>query len=323
MTTRARFLATTAAAAAALGAPAIVRAQSGPKPLTIGYVPTTLFAPVFVAVERGYLHEAGFAPNLLPIVAGQDSMALTAQGQLDLVAAAMSAAFFNAVSRGFEIRFVASTGYQPRTGHPTGLMAREDLYASGLHDAGGLRGKKVGWIGGSGAASGYYVARILRGYGMTLKDIDGVNIANPDQEVALERKAIDAVFTSAPFTNVFEEKKLARFIGSVQPGISASGVFFGPNLLHAPDAARAIMTALRKAAADLAGPGYYAPDNIAAYAKYTKQPLEVLQKADRYDFKPDLRIDQGTVIDMQRVFIDQGILLYKTPINEAQLVARF
>jgi NitT/TauT family transport system substrate-binding protein len=322
MTTRARFLATTAAATA-FGVPAIVRAQGAGKPLTIGYVPTTLFAPVFVAAERGYFHEAGFTPNLLPIVAGQDAMALTALGQLDLVAAAMSAAFFNAVNRGFEIRFVASTGYQPRTGHPTALMARTDLFAGGLRDAGGLRGKKVGWIGGAGAASAYYVARILRDFGMTLKDIDGVNIANPDQEVALERKAIDAVFTSAPFTEVFEQKKLAHFIGSVPPGISASGIFFGPNLLHAPDQARAIMTALRRAAADIAGNGYYAPGNIAAYATYTKQPIDVLQHADRYEFKPDLRIDQGTVIDMQRVFIDQNILLYKIPINEAQLVARF
>jgi len=322
MNTRARFLATTAAATV-LGVPALVRAQSAGKTLTIGYVPTTLFAPVFVAAERGYFHDAGFTPNLLPIVAGQDSMALAAQGQIDLVAAAMSAAFFNAVSRGFEIRLVASTGYQPRTGHPTALMARDDLYARGLHDAGGLRGKKVGWIGGAGAASAYYVARILRGYGMTLGDIDGVNIANPDQEVALERKAIDAVFTSAPFTDVFEQKNLARIIGGVQPGISASGIFFGPTLLHAPDQARAIMTALRKAAADIAGAGYYAPANLAAYAKYTKQPLDVLQHADRYDFKPDLRIDQGTVLDMQRVFIDAGILLYKTPINEAELVARF
>ena len=83
------------------------------------------------------------------------------------------------------------------------------------------------------------------------------------------------------------------------------------------------MTALRRAAADIAGSGYYAPANLAAYAKYTKQPLDVLQHADRYDFKPDLRIDQGTVLDMQRVFIDAGILLYKTPINEVELVARF
>jgi len=321
MTTRVRFLSGVAAGAAAAGFPAIARAQA--KPLTIGYVPSTLFAPLFVAAEKGYLREAGFNANLLPIVAGQDAMALTAQGQIDLVGAAMSAAFFNAVSRGFEVRFVASCGYQPAHGHPTALMGREDLCAGGLHDAGGLRGKTVGWIGGAGAASQYYVARILQPFGMTLKDINGVNIANPDQEIALERKAVDAVFTSAPFPEVFTQKKLARIIGSVKPGVSASGIFFGPNLLRAPDNARVLMAALRKAAADIAGPGYYAPDNLAAYAKYTKQPVDLLKHADRYDFKADLRIDQPTVIDMQRVFIDQGILKYGTPINESQLVARF
>ena len=57
--------------------------------------------------------------------------------------------------------------------------------------------------------------------------------------------------------------------------------------------------------------------------KYTKQPMEMVKAADRYDFKPDLRIDQGTLQDMQSVFVDQGILTYKTPLNEVRLVARF
>ncbi|MGH7330068.1 MAG: ABC transporter substrate-binding protein, partial [Polyangiaceae bacterium] len=59
--------------------------------LTVGYVHSTLFAPVFIAAERGYFKEAGFDANLTPIVAGQDAMALAATGRLDLVAAALSA----------------------------------------------------------------------------------------------------------------------------------------------------------------------------------------------------------------------------------------
>ena len=65
-------------------------------------------------------------------------MALVAQGQLDCVTAGLSAAFFNGINRGLEIKFVASTGYQPKTGHPTALMMREDLYAAGAHDPGAL-----------------------------------------------------------------------------------------------------------------------------------------------------------------------------------------
>ena len=63
--------------------------------------------------------------------------------------------------------------------------------------------------------------------------------------------------------------------------------------------------------------------NLAATAKYTRQPVDLIRTAPRYDFKPDLRIDQATLEDMQREFLADGILTYKTPLNEVRLVARF
>lgn len=315
---RRRFLASTAALAAV---PRMARAQT--KTLSIGYVPSTLFAPVFVAQERGYLRDAGFTGNLTPIVAGQDAMALVAQGQLDCVTAGLSAAFFNAVNRGLEVKFVASTGYQPKTGRPSALLVREDLYATGAHDPGALRGKKVGWLGNAGATAGYYVARILRKYGLKMSDIEQLSVAAPDQEIALERKAIDGVFSSAPFTALFEKKKLARIIGTVPPGISGTGIFFGPTLLRDITTAGNVMHAFRRGAADVTGNGYFAPDNLTAMAKYTNQPVDLIRTTDRYDFKPDLRVDLGTLIDMQNEFVAQGILAYKTPLNEVRLVAKF
>jgi NitT/TauT family transport system substrate-binding protein len=322
MTTRARFVGSLAAGSTALAFPAIVRAQSL-KTLNAGYVPSTLFAPLFVAADRGYLREAGFNVNLNPIVAGQDSMALVAQGQLDIAAAGVSAAFFNAVNRGLEVKFVASTGYQPHHGHPTALMIRQDLYDAGQHDASTLKGKSVGWIGGAGATSQYYIAVILRKFGLTLRDINGQNIPNTDQEVALSRKAVDAMFTSSPFTDIFQDKRLARIIGTVPAGVAGTGIFFGPNLLRNPENARAVMSALRRAAADIVGPGYASPENMASYSKYTKQSVDQIKAADRYDFKADLRIDQPTLQDMQNVFLEQGILTYKPPVNEVRLVSRF
>jgi NitT/TauT family transport system substrate-binding protein len=322
MTSRARFLTTTATAAAAAGAfPTAIFAQAR-KPLTIGYVPSTLFAPVFVAVERGYLRDAGFEASLSPITAGADSMSLVAQGQIDVAAAALSAAFYNAVNRGLEVKFVAATGYQPRRGRPSALLIRQDLYDGGLRLA-GLKGKKFGWIGNSGAASAYYVARILRTVGLKLTDIESLNVPNPDQQTALERKAIDALFTSAPFSDEFASKHLGTIVASPPPGIAASGIFFGPALLRNHDNASAVMTAFRKAAAEIAGDGFFAPSNVEAYAKYTKQPVDVIRAAPRYDFKPDLRIDQGTLEDMQREFLADKILTYPQPLNEVRLVARF
>ena len=321
MTSRARFLGTVAAVAAANAFPSAIRAQ-GRKPLSIGYVPSTLFAPVFVAVEQGFLRDAGFDASLSPIVAGADSMSLVAQGQIDVAAAALSAAFYNAVNRGLEVKYVASTGYQPQQGRPSALLIRQDLYDGGLRLA-GLRGHKFGWIGNGGAASAYYVARILRPAGLHLTDIEALNIPNPEQQTALEHKAIDALFTSAPFSEEFDRQHLAKIVASPPAGIAASGIFFGPSLLHDAASARAAMGALRKAAADIAGPGFYAPANVAAYVKYTKQTADAIKAAPRYDFKSDLRIDDETLADMQREFVADGILTYKPPLDEARLVARF
>ncbi len=318
MTTRSRFLTGLAGSAAFVAAPAIVRAQS--RTLKVGFVPSTLFAPLFVAQERGYLTAAGFNCELSPIVAGQDALVLAAQGQLDFIAAGIAASFYNAVNRGLDVRFVASTGYQPAKGHPTALMIREDLFESGMKSPKDLKGKKIGWIGGAGATSSYYVARILREVGLKLSDVEGTNIANADMEVALTKKAIDGAFLSAPFTSIFEEKKLAHIIGSVHSGIAGTGIFFGPSMFKDAAVAKGVMGALRKAAAEIAGAGYYNPENLEAYAKYTKQPIDLIKKADRYDFKADLRVDRTTVLDIQNEFIYDGFIKYG-PLPAQRLIA--
>ena len=322
MKNRQQFLATAAAGAAAFAAPNLARAQPA-KTLTIGYVPSTLFAPVFVAVERGYLKNAGLAATLTPIVAGQDAMALVAQSQLDVATAGLSAAFFNAVNRGLEVKFVASTGYQPDKGHPSALMMRQDLYDAGARDAGALKGKTIGWLGNAGATSGYYVALILRKFGLSIKNVSTVNIAAPDQQVALERKAVDAMFCAAPFTALFEQKKLAKIIADPPAGISATGIFFGPSLLNDTSLSRSLMSAFRRGAADVAGSGYTKPENLAAMSKYVNQPVELIKSTDRYNFKPDLRIDQPTLTDMQTEFLNQGILTYKSVLPDARLIQRY
>ncbi|MBV8355860.1 MAG: ABC transporter substrate-binding protein, partial [Candidatus Eremiobacteraeota bacterium] len=79
---RRTFLASLAALPAALR---FAPARAAEPTLQIGYVPSTLFAPVFVAADRGYFNANGLTPNLTPIVAGQDAMALLATGGLDMV----------------------------------------------------------------------------------------------------------------------------------------------------------------------------------------------------------------------------------------------
>ena len=57
---------------------------------------------------------------------------MAANNQLDVVVAGFSAATFNAIDRGLDLRIVSSMGQQARNGYPSALMVRKELLASGL-----------------------------------------------------------------------------------------------------------------------------------------------------------------------------------------------
>jgi NitT/TauT family transport system substrate-binding protein len=70
------------AAALGLAAPAIVRAQSGPK-IRIGYWPVAAGLPFFAAVEKGYFKEAGLDVEPLKFAGAQQVMEAMLAGRSD------------------------------------------------------------------------------------------------------------------------------------------------------------------------------------------------------------------------------------------------
>ncbi|TAM56292.1 hypothetical protein EPN52_14335 [bacterium] len=308
---------------AALAAAATVptAARGAGRTLAIGQVPSTLFAPFYVAIARGYLARAGFTPVVQRIGSGEEAMALLANGQLDVVLGGISAATFNAVQRGFNVKILSSAAYQPHQGHPSALLVRTDLYAAGLTTPAGLKGRSIAFLGGKGATGAYYVTLVLRSAGLTLPDLEVRSLASPDQGPALARHAIDAVFSAAPFTTSFEEQRLAREIAAPPPGISCTASFIGPTLIADARAARAVRSAFVQGARDLQGEAFYDAANLEIFQSYTKLPIAVLKAMPRYDYDPELRVDTKTLADMQRVFSSLGVLAYTTPIKTDELIA--
>ena len=240
---------------------------------------------------------AGFNATLSPIVAGQDAMALVAQGQMDVATAGLSAAFFNAVNRGLDVKFVASTGYQPATGHPTALMMRQDLYDAGAHDAEALRGKT------------HRLARQRRRDRGLLRRADLAQVpaddeghpgrqrrrARPRSRARAQSRRRDLLLRRRS-PRCSPKRSWPQIVGTVPPGVAGTGIFFGPSLLDERGRRQRLYCgAFRRGAADVAGSGYLPPENLAAMSKYVGQPVDLIKTTDRYDFKPDLRIDQATL----------------------------
>jgi NitT/TauT family transport system substrate-binding protein len=71
-----------AGAAIALGAPAILRAQSGPK-IRIGYWPIAAGLPFYAAVEKGYFKEAGLDVEPIKFAGAQQIMEAMLSGRCD------------------------------------------------------------------------------------------------------------------------------------------------------------------------------------------------------------------------------------------------
>jgi ABC-type nitrate/sulfonate/bicarbonate transport system substrate-binding protein len=176
--------------------------------LLVAYVPVLAAATTMIAADRGYFKDAGLDVELITIATAQDAIALLARRRLDAAVGGISAAFFNAVRRGFNVRLAGCVCYMPKTGHPTALMIRTDKYEGGILIPQQLRGEKIGVIGGLGTASSYYVGEMIRP--LTFADVDLVPLNSADQGIALARKSIAAALVWNPFTQAYERKNIAK-----------------------------------------------------------------------------------------------------------------
>ena len=284
----------------------------------MAHAPSVLFAPLYVAIEKGYLGSQGIRVQLETVAAGQDAMAMAANNQLDVVVAGFSAATFNAIDRGLELRIVSSMGQQARQGYPSALMVRKELLDSGqVKEIKDLKGRKIAMSGGVGAAGSYWVAVKLRSAGLSLKDVEVVNIGFPDMVQAFKQGAIDAALPPAPFTNqIIRDGSADYFGGQLSPGASAVGTVYGSGFIKGPEEwGRRFMIALVKGSRDLQGGRIKSDEILRILSNYTNTPLDTLKTMDPYDFDPDLKLDVATLTDMQQVFIDEGILKFASPIG--------
>lgn len=313
--------ATSAPAAAAPTAPAGAAVATAPSPppapqtVRFAQVPTTVFAPLYVAIEKGYFQEQGIVPELEIVTAGQDSMSLVAQGQLDGAVAGFSAATFNAIDRGLELRVVSGMGATPATGASSALVVRKDLIDSGqVKTVADLRGRKVALAGGAGSNGSYWMAAILREADLGLGDIEIVNLAFPDMVTALTSGSVDAGHMAAPFPAELERAGTGEIFGPRNKvGASAVGTIYGASFMRdRDDTAKRFFVALVRGARDLQRG--YREDHLEIFAKYTRLPLETLRTLTPEYFDPDLKPDVETLLDMQRTYMDAGILSFPQPL---------
>lgn len=318
-----RLMSLVAVLAVALSACGGASSSDSDETVQVAHVPSPLFAPLYVARDKGYFADEGVNVQLNVVSSGQSAVPLLASGQGDVIVAGFSAGFFSALDAGLKLKVVGSMAVTPedRKGDPpAALEVASDLISSGqVKTPADLAGRTIAVAGGLGGSGAYLTDVILRQHGVTLKDVTVSKIANTDMPAALKNGAVDAALTSAPYTEVIEEAGNGEPIATLPAGTSSTGIIYSEDFAST-DQAKAFFRAIARAASDLQGDTRRDNANIVPVAETMNVDPAAIKKLPPFHWLPDLRPLPDQLEAMQRTWIEAGQLTFGKPIPASEFV---
>jgi NitT/TauT family transport system substrate-binding protein len=275
-----------------------------------------IFAPLFVADAKGYFADEGLTVNLEKVKSGQDAIPLAASGKLDAVLAGFSAGMFSAIESGLEVKVVGSMGVADgdTENPPSALIVSKKLVDDGtVSSVADLKGLRIGALGGEGATSASYVGMALQEAGLTINDVQFVQLSSPDIPTGIKTGGIDAAFVSAPFWGMAVADGTAVKMWTTPEGTSGTGVLFGAQFTQSPNAQK-FFNALARGAQDLQGEARYSEENLKIIGDATGQTAEQVKSVPLYAWLPDLAPLPEQLAAMEKTWMEVGALNYSEPI---------
>jgi NitT/TauT family transport system substrate-binding protein len=221
----------------------------------------------------------------------------------------------NAIAKGANIKYVADKGYlDPTACSPMTLVVRKELLDNGtLKDLKNIKGMKVALMPAS--TSEYALDILLKGSGITTKDVDIENIPLPSRLDAMKNGALDITAVSDPWTVRFAKSGYTAVwegVEQVLPNLQFSVNIYGPNFLDKnPELGKKYMIAYLK------GVRQYnegkTDRNVEILAKYTQLTPEEVKQTCWIPMRSDGMIDITGMDAFQDWAIAKGYLVSKIP----------
>jgi len=312
--------ATTAAPVATTAAVAATTAKAGGAMDTVKavHVAGLFFAPFYVALDKGYFKEQNIEVSLDKAGAGAEVMAFLAQGQIDMGAVGLSAATFNALNKGFDFKVIASAGIAPAKNAPSKFEVRKALVDGGqVKKISDLKGKKIAVAGGTASAGAYLAVKALQTDGLSAKDVEFVNLPNPDMLQALKNGAVDAALMGTPFsTQAIEQGVGTVLIDDWLPGYATTTYLYsGKFVKERPEVAKRFAIALLKGIRAVQGDNYLSDENVKIYVKYTGSNDKTIRETPALLYDPGMIITKDNIKDQEKIHRESGWTDYKQAIE--------
>jgi NitT/TauT family transport system substrate-binding protein len=269
--------------------------------LKVAYSPFTGHAPFFIAQEEGFFTAQGLEVELVKLPAYNQTIPLLANGEIDVTSGPLSAAFINAVAQNLNLKIVAGKEYAAPDGESSALLIRKDLYDSGeINSAAKLKGRKVA-IYSVGIISHFTLAKTLATAGLTLQDVEVVQMTSQDALAAFTNRALEASTMGPPELQQAVAMGYAVSLNSINklmPNFQYGFVTFGDNLLkNNPEAGKRFLVAYLQGIQQL-NQGK-TKRNLEILGKYLGMDEATLNRAYWTPIFPDARIKNEDILVFQ------------------------
>lgn len=294
-----------------------------PQAVKVAYVPIMKFATMYVAKERGLFDKYGLDVDLERVKSGTEAIAFLTQGSVDVGGIAIVTSLWSGWNMGLDFRIIAPGALEPMENSPTKLLVRKALADDGsVTSAADLAGKRVAVAGGPGSGGEYLLSKGLARGNLTIRDVELMNVANPDMPLAFENGSIDAALTGSPFADQIVGAGHAAVLETdLTPGLMTVAFVGSSKFINErADVAERFVLALTEAAGMMQGDDYLAPENIAAYLTFTNSTEEAIRAGNPVIYDPAMKIPVEGLADQERVHRENGRTEYTDPLDLTNVV---
>lgn len=319
-----------ALALAAMGAVSAAQAQDTmmapldpPQDVKVAYVPIMKFATMYVAEQHGLFDKYGLNVDIERVKSGTEAIAFLTQGTVDVGGIAIVTSLWSGWNKGLDIRVIAPGALEPMEDSPTKLLVRKALSDDGsVTSVSDLKGRRVAVAGGPGSGGEYLLAKGLERGDLTIRDVETMNVANPDMPLAFENGSVDAGLAGSPFADqIIEAGNGVILETDLTPGLmTVAFVGSGKLVTERPEVAERFVMALTEAASMMQGEDYLSPDNLAAYMTFTNSSEEALRTGNPVIYDPEMSIPVDGLADIERTHRENGRTEYTDPLDLSNVV---
>jgi NitT/TauT family transport system substrate-binding protein len=289
----------------------------------IGVLRLSSSAPVFIALDKGYFHDAGLDVELKFFDAAQPIAVATASGDVDFGITAFTAGLYNLAGKG-TLKVIGGMSRE-KAGYPLiGYFASNNAYAAGLKTPKDLAGKRIAMTQ-VGSSFHYSLGLLADKYGFKLSDVKLLPLQSlSNAAAALQGETVDAALLPVSTARKLMDANGAKLLGWVgdETPWQLGAVFASPKTLADKALVTKLLNVLEHADREYhdvilaAVTDGKAPINektkplLEIIAKYTNLPVEQVVGNCAY-IDPDGKLDVKDVANQinwlrEQGFVDKG-----------------